>query len=289
MSRTMLLVLVHCVFVSPLLASPDEFKQQRMEFVSALIDRGVYDYPSRCVSWEGTAWSKDSVRFKPVISPDCGGISIRDEWVVAMTGGEPQLVTGCNGSRRMPLSELIDEDDDAPGEGEIEVYLAGGGGRLRKSRRRETRTVDCSTMPRQPMAHSTTRPRLGSPISSKNGNVINLRGSIRPPHDSVVTLSGDLAARSKKSVFKVFRAHLGGFRYSLNKHLREHPSVLDTQLDLWLRIQPNGVIDSARVENSTTQVPELDGDILHKAEDMKFEPIPSGAVEIRWRLHLEKL
>lgn len=119
------------------------------------------------------------------------------------------------------------------------------------------------------------------------GNGIATRAKIEAPKSSDITLSGDSGVRTPESILRVMRAHVGGFRYSFERFLREDPSLGGT-LVLKFTITPAGDIVAISVVSSNTGNASLDDEINGKARRMKFDQIEKGVVTVTYSLVLQK-
>jgi hypothetical protein len=108
---------------------------------------------------------------------------------------------------------------------------------------------------------------------------------IPPPEPRDIMLINDSGFRSTESILRIIRQHIGGFRYSHEKALREHPRVHGDIL-LEFTIAPSGDIVALHVVRSTTKSPSLDDDIKEKARRMKFDVIERGNATVQYKLRL---
>jgi len=216
---------------------------------------------------------------------------------------------------------LLGTSVDARDENVIDVILAGGGGSFKKARpsRQQERDEDGydaivaggSSSRRQDSRSSEnvmtvtggvgfgTGGRAGwgtgnggarkGPMALGTGGTgrgIAIRGKIDPPKSSDIELSGDAGARSPESILRVIRAHVGGFRYSYEAHLRNNPN-LGGRLTLKFTIAPSGDIVAISIAGSNTRETTLDDEIVVKARRMKFDQIEKGNVVVTYSMVLE--
>ena len=92
--------------------------------------------------------------------------------------------------------------------------------------------------------------------------------------------------RSPESILRVIRQHVGGFRYSYEKHVRNHPEVGD-KISLKFKIAASGDIVSCVVDKGTGSS-DLDMEIVDKARRMRFEQIEKGFVSITYEFVLDR-
>lgn len=113
--------------------------------------------------------------------------------------------------------------------------------------------------------------------------------------------TGD-GSRSSESILHVIRAHIGGFRYTYEKYLKQNPNT-GGKISLKFTISAAGDVTAISVTGSGTGNSELDDEIKRKARRMKFDPIEKGNVTVtydfvlnswlpmwlpRWRLHFNR-
>jgi len=119
------------------------------------------------------------------------------------------------------------------------------------------------------------------------GKASSTRARIAPPRPSDIELGGEAGSRSPESILRVIRAHLGGFQYAYQKHLRAD-STLGGKISLKFTIAPSGDIVAISVVASNTGSAALDQEILDKARRMKFDAIAKGNVTVTYQFVLDK-
>ena len=125
------------------------------------------------------------------------------------------------------------------------------------------------------------------PGGSPDGGLITKPRPIPPPTMNDVVLGGEAGTRSPESILRVIRSSLGGFQYTYQKYLREHPE-LGGKISLQFTIAPNGSIMAIQVVGSNTGNPKLDEEIKDKARRMAFDPIEKGNVTVTYAFVLDK-
>jgi TonB family protein len=131
--------------------------------------------------------------------------------------------------------------------------------------------------------------RLGKMVAGagQKGNGVALRGTIPPPRPTDVEIGGEAGTRSAESILRVIRQHIGGFRYTYEKFLRDNPN-LGGKISLSFTIAPSGDIVSISIVNSNTGEAALDADIKEKARRMKFDQIEKGNVTVTYAFVLDR-
>ncbi|MBK9577313.1 MAG: AgmX/PglI C-terminal domain-containing protein [Fibrobacteres bacterium] len=194
---------------------------------------------------------------------------------------------------------LEGEDVDPNEKNVIDVILAGGGGHLQKgSRGGQGASGDGDRMAGiggNGLGNG-GRAGFGTGVGGRPGKMVAGAGqsgtgtamrSIREPKPSDVELGGDAGTRSPESILRVIRQHIGGFRYSYEKYLRDNPN-LGGKISVRFTIAPSGDIISISIVNSNTGNEELDGDIKLKAGRMKFDQIEKGNVTVTYAFVLDR-
>lgn len=123
--------------------------------------------------------------------------------------------------------------------------------------------------------------------ASRNGKGIATRAKIDPPKPSDIELSGDAGARSPESILQVIRVHVGGFRHTYDKYLKEYPSLGGGKIVLKFTIAPSGDIIAIAIAASNTGNSNLDDEIKDKARRMKFDQIEKGNAVVTYSMVLE--
>lgn len=125
------------------------------------------------------------------------------------------------------------------------------------------------------------------PGGSPDGGLVVKPPRIEPPKPEDVVLGGEAGSRSPESILRVIRSSIGGFQYTYQKYLREHPE-LGGKISLKFTIAPDGHILAIQVVNSSTGNAELDEEIKDKARRMAFDPIEKGNVTVTYAFVLDK-
>ncbi len=111
--------------------------------------------------------------------------------------------------------------------------------------------------------------------------------TISVPKPTDIELGGEAGSRSPESILRVIRSHIGGFRYSYEKALKQNPEI-GGKISLKFTIAPDGTIVSIDVVSSTTGVASLDDEIKDKARRMKFDSIEKGNVTVTYAFVLDR-
>lgn len=125
------------------------------------------------------------------------------------------------------------------------------------------------------------------PGGSPDGGLVVKPPRIEPPKPEDVVLGGEAGSRSPESILRVIRSSIGGFQYTYQKYLREHPD-LGGKISLKFTIAPDGHIVAIEVVGSNTGNPELDKEIKEKARRMAFDPIEKGNVTVTYAFVLDR-
>ncbi len=125
------------------------------------------------------------------------------------------------------------------------------------------------------------------PGTNGTGTGVALRPIISAPKPTDVELGGEAGSRSAESILRVIRQHIGGFRYSYEKALKENPNI-GGKISLKFTISPSGDITSIEIVSSSTGVVALDDDIKDKARRMKFDNIERGNVTVTYAFVLDR-
>ena len=195
---------------------------------------------------------------------------------------------------------LEGEDVDPNEKNMIDVILAGGGGHLQKGNRGgQGASGDGDRMAGiggNGLGNG-GRAGFGTGVGGRPGKMVAgagqsgtgtaMRGIIPSPKPSDVELGGDAGTRSPESILRVIRQHIGGFRYSYAKFLRDNPN-LGGKITLKFTIAPSGDIIAIQIVSSNTGEPSLDDDIKDKAKRMKFDQIERGNVTVTYTFTLDK-
>ena len=127
----------------------------------------------------------------------------------------------------------------------------------------------------------------GVPTGMPRTGIVPKPRTIEPPTLNDVVLGGEAGTRSPESILRVIRSSIGGFQYTYQKYLREHPE-LGGKISLQFTIAPNGSIIAIQIVGSNTGNPELDEEIRDKARRMAFDPIEKGNVTVTYAFVLDK-
>lgn len=196
---------------------------------------------------------------------------------------------------------LLGEAVDASQENVVDAILAGGGGSLKKGskggrgasgdgdRMGGMGGVGFGTGGRAGWGTGNGGTRQGKMAlgAGGTGKGISTRAKINPPKPSDVELGGEAGSRSPESILRVIRAHIGGFRYTYEKYLKQNPNI-GGKISLKFTISPAGDIIAISVASSNTGNGELDDEIKDKARRMKFDPIEKGNVTVTYAFVLDK-
>lgn len=124
-------------------------------------------------------------------------------------------------------------------------------------------------------------------IGGRPDGAIATRPRISAPTPQDVVLGGEAGSRSPESILRVIRSNLGGFQYTYQKYLRDHPE-LGGKISLKFTIAPSGSIVAIQLVSSNTGSGELDEDIKDKARRMVFDAIDQGNVTVTYAFVLDK-
>lgn len=191
------------------------------------------------------------------------------------------------------MDGLIGEDVSPSQANMVDVILAGGGGTISKGDRGGRGAGgDVERMAGSGGMGLGNGGRSGMGTSPKKGVMAPvgkplMRGNIAPPKPSDVELGGEAGIRSPESILRVIRQHIGGFRYSYAKFLRDNPN-LGGKITLKFTIAPSGDIIAIQIVSSNTGEPILDAEIMGKAKRMKFDQIEKGNVTVTYTFTLDK-
>lgn len=114
-----------------------------------------------------------------------------------------------------------------------------------------------------------------------------VRGMVDPPKPSDIQLAPNSAKRPPESVLRVIRQHIGGFRYSYEKRLRENAS-LQGKLVLRFTISAEGDVVSISQVSSTLKDAALEQEVLDKAHRMKFDATEKGSTTVRYSMTFKR-
>jgi len=196
---------------------------------------------------------------------------------------------------------LLGEDVDPNQANMIDVILAGGGGSLKKGERGGKGAggdgdrmagiggIGLGTGGRAGFGTGNGGTRKGKMAlgAGGNGKGVSTRARISPPKPSDVELGGEAGSRSPESILRVIRQHIGGFRYTYEKYLRNNPN-LGGKISLKFTIAPSGDIIQISIVNTNTGDAGLDAEIKDKARRMKFDQIEKGNVTVTYAFVLDK-
>jgi len=124
---------------------------------------------------------------------------------------------------------------------------------------------------------------------------LGIRSGVRVPTRTIVSvpkptdleLGGEAGSRSPESILRVIRTHVGGFRYTYEKALKERPD-LGGKISLRFTIAPSGDITAIEVVASSTGDAALDDQIKESAKRMKFDQIEKGNVTVTYAFVLDR-
>jgi TonB family protein len=124
-------------------------------------------------------------------------------------------------------------------------------------------------------------------INGHGAHGVATRGIVHPPKPTDVDVGGEAGSRSPESILRVIRTHVGGFRYTYEKALKERPD-LGGKISLRFTIAPSGDITAIEVVSSSTGDADLDEQIKDKAKRMKFDQIEQGNVTVTYAFVLDR-
>ena len=248
-------------------------------------------------------------------------------WILPRKGGMPFLVEGPERTSLSDLTgvDLPEEEPDRLltnrpknwQEDDVDIIVAGGGGSMKKGERylhdeEQDRSRadgtglgvggrsgfgvrDDSRRTNSVMEKITaftgeeggTRKRKMALGAGGSGKGPTVRALVAPPTASDVEIVGESPSRSKESILRVIRQHVGGFQYTYQKFLRQFPELEGT-LSFKFTIAPSGQILSVLISKSTTGDQDLDFEIKNKAERMMFDAIEAGEVTVVYHLSLRR-
>jgi len=286
-------------------SKPVSTESVKGRLVALLRESGLYqppEIPAGCLDWSG-ARKGDSVLFRPVLSRKsaCAGVEpVEQSWIVPRGGATAFLVDGADRTDIRSLTgatiedpddadELEGEDVDASDANTIDVILAGGGGSIKKGERdtRETPRSSSGARTGFGVGNGGQRQgvmRLGEPAKPAS----NARAKVDPPmHSDVELADGGSSSRSPESILRVIRQHVGGFRYTYSKYLRDNPA-LGGKISLKFTISPSGDVVAISVARSNTGSAELDQEIVDKGRRMKFDQIEGRDVTVTYHFVLDR-
>jgi len=216
--------------------------------------------------------------------PNAGGAT--ESRTVAFSPSSPASVMRSSVMDQVPdgmMGELADPNEANA----IDVILAGGGGHVYKKGERAGGDGDRMAGVAGQGLGAGGRSGLGvgrMRVGVANGTV---RASIAPPKPTDIELGGEAGSRSPESILRVIRSHIGGFRYSYEKALRNNPN-LGGKITLKFTIAPSGDIVAIEIVSSNTGDAALDTEIKDKAHRMKFDSIERGNVTVTYAFVLDK-
>lgn len=196
---------------------------------------------------------------------------------------------------------MLGEAVDASQENVVDAILAGGGGSLKKGDRGGRGAsgdgdrmsgmggVGFGSGGRAGWGTGNGGTRQGKMAlgAGGTGKGIATRAKIEPPKPSDVELGGEAGSRSPESILRVIRAHIGGFRYTYEKYLKENPGI-GGKISLKFTISPAGDIIAINIASSNTGNSGLDDEIKDKARRMKFDQIEKGNVTVTYAFVLDR-
>ena len=195
---------------------------------------------------------------------------------------------------------MFGEPTDASAENVIDAILAGGGGHLTKGTGGRGASGNDGRMDEQAgmgfgyggpsgvgLGVASSRQGKSPNFGKGSGNKVATRGVVSTPKPSDVELGGDAGTRSPESILRVIREHVGGFRYTYEKYLKENPSI-GGKISLRFTIGPSGDIVAIELAGSSTGLAALDEEIRDKARRMRFDPIEKGNVTVTYAFVLDR-
>ena len=237
---------------------------------------------------------------KPIADPNLGGSSESRTKDWPPTSPANVMANSALGKIDFATDGLIGEDVDPNEKNMVDVILAGLGGESLKKTRGGRSGGDGDRMDAVGGIGLGNQGRAGfgtgrGSIAGKMTVGANGKGTgvaVRTPTISVpkptdVELGGEAGSRSPESILRVIRSHIGGFRYSYEKALKQNPEI-GGKISLKFTIAPDGTIVSIDVVSSTTGVASLDDEIKDKARRMKFDSIEKGNVTVTYAFVLDR-
>lgn len=195
---------------------------------------------------------------------------------------------------------MFGEAVDASQENVVDAILSGGNGHLQKGpvggngvAGGGDRMAEMGGKGLGNMGHvgwGTGRGNREGPVrvgTNGTGTKIATRAKEIPARPQDVELGGEAGSRSAESILRVIRAHVGGFRYTYEKFLKENPAI-GGKISLKFTISPSGDIVAIEVAGSNTGNATLDQEIKDKARRMKFDAIEKGNVTVTYAFVLDR-
>jgi TonB family protein len=218
-------------------------------------------------------------------NPNAGGAT--ESRTVAFAPSAPASVMSNSVMDRMS-DGMMGEVADPNTYNAVDALLAGGGGHVyKKSERGTAREGDRMSAVGGMGLGAGGRSGSGTVRCCVSANGAALKGTILPPKPSDIELGGEVGTRSPESILRVIRQHIGGFRYSYQKALRNNPNV-GGKITLKFTIAPSGDIVAIEIVSSNTADSALDTEIKDKAKRMKFDAIERGNVTVTYAFALDK-
>ncbi|MEK7392286.1 MAG: AgmX/PglI C-terminal domain-containing protein [Fibrobacterota bacterium] len=124
-------------------------------------------------------------------------------------------------------------------------------------------------------------------LGTQPGTGVVMRRTVLAPKPTDLVLGEDLGSRSPESILRVIRTHIGGFRYSYDKALKENPDI-GGKISVRFTIAPSGDVVAIEIVSSSTGVEALDAEIKEKARRMKFDSIEKGNVTVTYAFVLDR-
>ncbi len=244
---------------------------------------------------------------KPIQAPDKGGSSETRTQAWPPKSPASVMENSALGKIDFATDGLIGEDVDPNEKNMVDVILAGlGGESLKKTRGGHSGGdgdrldavggIGLGNQGRVGFGRdrSAIQGKLGTcfsegkPVScSKVATMVGTRATVHPPKPSDIELGENLGSRSPESILRVIRSHVGGFRYSYEKALKQSPDI-GGKISLKFTIAPDGTVVAIDVVSSTTGVASLDDEIKDKARRMKFDSIEKGNVTVTYAFVLDR-
>jgi TonB family protein len=124
-------------------------------------------------------------------------------------------------------------------------------------------------------------------LGTQPGTGVAMRRTVLAPKPTDLALGEDLGTRSPESILRVIRTHIGGFRYSYDKALKDNPDI-GGKISVKFTIAPSGDVVAIEIVSSSTGVAALDAEIKEKARRMKFDSIEKGNVTVTYAFVLDR-
>lgn len=270
--------------VIELVAQPEEKKEETPK-------------PKEEVPQEQAAVSKEKPTPEPVGGATENQTVFKERVVAARSVMENSILDRIDTKSDGAFGELV----DASAENVVDAIIAGGAGHLQKGVGGHGVSGNGDRMGEQSgmgfgyggpagvgagvaSSRQGNKPTMGS---GRGNNKIATRAKeiLTRPQD--VDIGGDAGSRSPESILRVIREHVGGFRYTYEKFLKQNPGI-GGKISLKFTIGPSGDIVAIEIAGSNTGNGTLDQEIKDKARRMKFESIEKGNVTVTYAFVLDK-